>query len=385
MIMKKIFTLLMMLTAVLGIQAQDTWTVAGTEALCGSNWNTSDESNDMTTADGKIFTWEKTDVALKAGAKYEIKVVKNHSWDEEVYGGAAGGQESDNYEIRVEADGKYTVSITFDSEAKTIAAQTTKTGEASFGESTWTVAGVESLLGSNWDPSDTNNDMTSTDGVNFTLVKTGVTLEAGVSYGFKVVADHSWGEEYPSSNYVLTVEETGTYTVTITFNQETKDVGASAQKTGEAVIAEKTWTIAGVEALLGTNWDNTDTNNDMTDMGDGTYQLVKYNVALEAEKEYEFKVLANHSWSENYGADGIADGQNVTVSVEVAGNYDVTFVWNPESKELYATADVHDPASVTAVKTSLVQKSVIYNLQGQRVKDGYRGIAIKNGHKVVIK
>ena len=379
--MKKIFTLIVMLTAALGMQAQDTWTVAGTEALCGSNWNVEDEANNMTSTDGKIYTWEKKDVAMKAGAKYEFKIVKNHSWNEEIYGGAAGGQESDNYELRVEENGKYTVNITFDSEAKKITAQTTKTGDAEFGDQSWTVAGAVALCGTSWDPTNTDNDMTSTDGVNYTFIKEGVVLEAGVNYEFKIVADHAWGEEYPSNNYVLTVEENGTYTVTITFNKDTKDITANAQKTGEAVIGDKTWTIAGVEALMGTNWDQTDTNNDMTNMGDGTFQLVKYNVAMEAEKEYEYKVVANHSWDENYGSE---TGGNMTVSVETAGNYDVTFVWNPESKELYATTEVANPAAISTVKTNAVV-SVIYNLQGQRVQNNYRGIVIKNGRKVMVK
>lgn len=142
------------------------------------------------------------------------------------------------------------------------------------------------------------------------------------------------------------------------------------------------WTIAGEEALCGVNWDPTYTNNDMVKGDDGIFRLTRTDVALEA-LTYGFKVVADHSWdNENYGA---AEGGNQTITIDVAGNYDVTFVFNPESKELYATAQVHGAASVNAVKTSLVQKSVIYNLQGQRVKDGYRGIAIKNGHKVVIK
>ena len=37
--MKKIFTLIVMLAAVLGMQAQDTWTIAGDEALMGESWN----------------------------------------------------------------------------------------------------------------------------------------------------------------------------------------------------------------------------------------------------------------------------------------------------------------------------------------------------------
>ena len=184
---------------------------------------------------------------------------------------------------------------------------------------------------------------------------------------------------------MLTVQENGKYTVVFKFNKDSKEVSAEATKTGEAVIADKVWTIAGSEAVLGSNWGNEDTNNDMTDMGDGTFQLVKYNVALEAEANYEFKVLANHSWTENYGADGVADGPNVTFSVDATGNYDVTFVWNPESKELYATAEPANTESVKSLKGGIVANSVIYNLQGQRVKAAFRGVAIKNGRKVIMK
>jgi hypothetical protein len=377
MIMKKIFTLIVMLTAAIGMQAQDTWTVAGTEALLGSGWSVEDTNNDMTSTDGTIFTLVKKDVALKGGGKYEFKVVKNHSWDEAYPG--------ENALIEIAEDGAYTVTFTFNAETKEVSSAAEKTGEASFGETTWTIAGVAAICGSEWDPKDTSNDLKSTDGVNYTIVKTDLVLEAGVSYAFKVVGDHDWGEAYPGDNYTFTVNETGKYTVTIKFNKDSKEISVETEKTGDAVIAEKTWTIAGVEALMGSNWDNTDTNNDMTNMGDGTYQLVKKNVEMEAEKAYEFKVLANHSWGENYGADGVADGPNVTISVETAGTYDVTFVWNPESKELYATADAANPESVNSLKNDLMVNAAVYNLQGQRVKANFRGIAIKNGRKVVIK
>ena len=377
MIMKKIFTLIVMLTAAIGMQAQDTWTVAGTEALLGSGWSVEDTNNDMTSTDGTIFTLVKKDVALKGGGKYEFKVVKNHSWDEAYPG--------ENALVEIAEDGAYTVTFTFNAETKEVSSAAEKTGEASFGETTWTIAGVAAICGSEWDPKDTSNDLKSTDGVNYTIVKTDLVLEAGVSYAFKVVGDHDWGEAYPGDNYTFTVNETGKYTVTIKFNKDTKEISVETEKTGDAVIAEKTWTIAGVEALMGSNWDNTDTNNDMTNMGDGTYQLVKKNVEMEAEKAYEFKVLANHSWGENYGADGVADGPNVTISVETAGTYDVTFVWNPESKELYATADAANPESVNSLKSSFTANSAVYNLQGQRVKANFRGIAIKNGRKIIVK
>jgi hypothetical protein len=40
---------------------------------------------------------------------------------------------------------------------------------------------------------------------------------------------------------------------------------------------------------------------------------------------------------------------------------------------------------VKSLKSNIVANSVIYNLQGQRVKAGFRGVAIKNGHKVIMK
>ncbi len=374
--MKKFFTLIVMLAATLGMQAQDTYTVAGTESLFGSNWNPEDTNNDMTSEDGKTYTLTKTDVSLKGGGKYEYKVLKNRSWDT--------AYPAENALIEIAENGKYTVVITFNSETNECSSEATKTGEADFGESTWTIAGVESVFGTNWDPSNTENDMTSTDGVTYTLTKTDLTLEASVSYAFKVVADHAWDEAYPSDNYTFTVTETGKYTLVVSFNKDTKEVSHEATKTGEAVIDKKIWTIAGEEALMGSNWDNTDTNNDMTDMEDGTFQLTKNNVSMVAEKNYEFKVLANHSWSENYGADGVADGPNVTVSVETAGNYNVTFFWNPESKELYADAVAADPTGINSISAN-TNNGVMYNLAGQKVNNGFKGLVIKNGRKMMVK
>ena len=381
MIMKKIFTLIVMLAATLGMQAQDTWTVAGEKSILGASWDPANTENDMTAAGDNLFQLVKTGVMVTANESgYGFKVVKNHSWDE--------NYPADNALLPIAEDGEYTIYFSFNADTKEVGARAQKTGDyvaPVVGEQTWTVAGAEAIFGSSWDTGNTENDMTSADGINFTLTKEGVVLEAGVSYGFKIVADHSWDEAYPADNYNLTVNENGTYTVTITFNKDTKEVGAEAVKTGDAIIADKIWTIAGVEELMGSAWNNADTNNDMTNMGDGTFQLVKYNVAMEAEKNYEFKVLANHSWDENYGENGVPGGENVKISVETAGNYDVTFVWNPESKELYATADPSNPAGITAAKNSNLANMILYNLQGQRVNASFRGIVIKNGHKVFVK
>ena len=381
--MKKIFTLIAVLACALGVQAQDTWTIAGEKAILGIGWAPEETANDMTSEDGVNFTLVKTGMMVKANeAGYGFKVVKNHSWDESY--GQEGG--SDNATLPIAEDGEYTITFTFNAESHIPSATATKTGDyvAPVTDQTWTVAGVAPLCGTDWDPSNTENDLSSTDGINYTLVKEDIALEGGIGYGFKIVADHAWDEAYPADNYVLTVPENGKYKLTFKFNKETKEVGCDFEKTGDAEFGEKIWTIAGSEAVLGTNWDNTDENNDMTDMSDGTFQLVKENVALEAGTNYEFKVLANHSWAENYGADGVADGSNCIFSVDADGNYDVTFVWNPDSKELYATAD--EATGIKGVKNAAANKNAtMYNLQGQRVQAGFRGIVIMNGRKMIVK
>lgn len=381
--MKKIFTLIVMLAATLGIQAEDTWTIVGSEALTGYNWNVEATDNDMVSTDGKIFTWTKTDVALKATGKYELKVVKNHSWENENYGGIAGGQETDNYEIHVAENGKYTVVVTFDSENITIAHEATKTGEAEFGESTYTVAGSTALCGISWDPSATDNDMVSTDGENYTWTRENLALEADVKYEFKVVADHKWGEEYGSEtggNYEFYVPENGAYTVVITFVKSTGIVGHTATKTGEAEFGEKTWTVAGVSAICGENWNEKYEGNDMAKVDEGYYELTRYNLHLEQSLGgYEYKIVANHDWGEAYPS------ENAKLYIDEEGDYDVTFMFTTSTKTVDAVAETASGTGIGAVTVKLTPSAPIYNLQGQRVDGNFRGIAIQNGRKMLMK
>ena len=107
MIMKKIFTLLMMFCAALGMQAQDKYVVAGASTLLGENWNADTEINVMTTADnGATYTLEKQGVKLQKGNNYEFKVVKvegegNKTW----YGAGEDGNAGVSGPLRQPADG----------------------------------------------------------------------------------------------------------------------------------------------------------------------------------------------------------------------------------------------------------------------------------------
>lgn len=388
--MKKIFTLIAMLCAAIGMQAQDTWTVAGDKALMGSHWDPSDESNNMTTADnGATYTLVRENVMLEAG-NYGFKACPNHGWD------GAIGNGGDNAAVTIPENAAYKVVFTLKPETSELSAEATKTGEYVASETVWIVAGAPALLGVEWKgglPDGAENQMSTTDGTNYTLVKTGCALNIDTPYEFKYVKNESaWhgnagdgkigtkdanGNDYP--NFKIEVEEPGTYTVTFTLNNETLEASVSLEKTGDAQFGEKTWTICGVEDLCGKGWDPANTDNDMTKVDEGMYELTLYGVSLEGGKEYEYKVAADHSWGESYGE----GSENKKFSVEITGVYDVTFSFILATKTLDATAELS--TSIKSIKNSFTMNEAIYNLQGQRVKANFRGIAIKNGRKVIMK
>ena len=288
---------------------QATWTVAGN--FLANQWNPEVATNDMTLGEDGSYTLVVKDVTLEKGANYEFKVVKDHAWDE--------AYPSENYVFNVDETAIYTVTITFNAETQAINVTTEKTGDVTvIPEATWTVAG--NFLGSSWNPEDASNDMTL-EGDLYTLVKTDVTLEKGTSYEFKVVKDHAWTVAYPSNNYTFTVDETGIYTVTVTFNAETQEINVTTVKTGEAGPVEHTYSVMGT--LGGDSWT---VDNDMTKGEDGIYTITFDNVAA---GNYEFKVRVDHDWSVAY------PGSNYQLTVDQDGSK-VVITFNEETKEVNA-------------------------------------------------
>ncbi len=200
-------------------------------------------------------------------------------------------------------------------------------------QTAWTAAGSSTLFGSHWDETDTNNDLIDKGNGIWELTKTDCILEKNVKNELKVLKDHSWAESYPQTNYVFTVEETGTYNVTIQFNETNYEVGVITKKTGDAVIGEKTWTVAGSPEILGKDWDETATENDMIKQEDNvTYILTKTDLTL-ALGTYKYKICANHGWSENYGDDTDPEG-NASIYIAADGIYDLTFTFNTDTHEV---------------------------------------------------
>lgn len=260
----------------------------------------------------------------------------------------------------------------------TLLMMTLLTTVGAWADDTYVVAGVTPLCGSFWDGSDAANQMTTTDNVNYKLVKEGLTLEKGTNYEFKVVKNGNvWIPD--GGNVILTVEENGIYTVTFSYSTETQTPSAEAVKTGEAVIADKDWTVAGSsEALFGTAWAPTNTDNDMTKQDDGTYKLEKKGVTL-SQGAIEYKICANHGWDESYGN----NGGNVSFTIDEDGVYDVTFTFNPETKEIGAAVSKAESTGIGLLHAITLDKPV-YNLAGQRVRNA-KGIVIQNGKKYIVK
>ena len=248
----------------------------------------------------------------------------------------------------------------------------------------WTAAGSSTIFGSHWDQKDTSNDLTDKgDGI-WELTKTGCILEQNVKNEFKVVKNHSWAESYPATNYVFTVKETGTYSVTIQFDANNCTINTTYTKTGGAVIGEKTWTVAGSPEILGKDWVETATENDMIKQEDNvTYILTKTNLTL-AIGTYKYKICANHGWAENYGDENDPEG-NASIYIEEAGTYDVTFTFNQATKEVSATAVPSVTDGISQIASDIKTKKVIFNLQGQRISAPKQGVYIINGKKVVLK
>jgi len=91
-----------------------------------------------------------------------------------------------------------------------------------------------------------------------------------------------------------------------------------------------TYTVAGSNAaMFGAAWDATNTANDMTKNGDGTYSITYTNVSLDANVEY--RVVKDHDWSEAY-----PDGNRV-INIAEAGTYTLTIHFNPTTHEVYET------------------------------------------------
>ena len=215
--MKKILTLLaaLIVTGSMMVVHADTWTPAGIPAdVFGSEWAPENAANDMTLSNG-LYVFAKS---ITYSGNISFKVVKNHAWGTEYPGS--------DYSFDIPAGSEYLIITYKDDNTHAVNA---------YAISSMTVAGDNgTLFGSTWSPSTAANDMTLDGGV-YKFEKSGVALSAG-TINFKACANHSWDNAWPSSDYSLSIPESGNYTITITFNPATLAVNATAELEQAVVV-----------------------------------------------------------------------------------------------------------------------------------------------------
>ena len=198
----------------------DTYTVAGIPtSLFGTEWDASNNANNMTETSNGVFTWSKENVELTAGTA-KFKVVKNHNWDT--------AYPSSNYELSIPSNGTYNVTITFNSSNNAVNA-TIETVATTPDE--YTIVGSNTtLFGTTWDTGNTANNMTEASSGVYTLTKSNVELTAG-NIEYKAVKNHDYNNgqwPYGNANNTLNIPQDGLYNVTFTLNISTNELTAVA-------------------------------------------------------------------------------------------------------------------------------------------------------------
>jgi hypothetical protein len=192
------------------------YTIAGVESVFGSNWDPTDENNNMVRGADGVYTWTKTGVALTEN--FEFKVVGNHDWS--VYEWPEGL--GNNYVAEVPGEGIYTIDITFNPDAASadrITCTLTKTADI---EHVYTVVGTYNLFEADWDLYYPGNEMVKGDDGIYRLNKAGW-FQEGADIRFKVVQDHSYAHSWPAEDFQIGVYKTGAFNYEIVFNPYNND------------------------------------------------------------------------------------------------------------------------------------------------------------------
>lgn len=291
--------------SVTDVVVPDTYVVAGPQAIFGSNWDGNASANTMAEGANGTYTLTLTGVSLTASTNYEYKIVKN---------GSLWIPDGDNLTFSVPLNGSYNVTFTFDSSTNTC--EVTYDLQTATGGETYTVAGSNTtILGSEWDQTDTNNDMTLVNGVYQLTYNDVVLSDDNLSCEFRVVVNHSWLTAYPVGNATVTgFNGSGTYDIVFTYNPSTNAVTGVATKLVN-------YYVVGDEALMGIDWDATLSDDALMSGNNGTYTWSKQGIHLNMGT-YNLKVKdSDGNWY------GDSNNNNVSVTANESGTYtlDVTF------------------------------------------------------------
>lgn len=306
-----------------------TYTVAGSDATAlGTTWAQAAPANDMAQYSGNWYYLVKS-VTYSSGTTYEYKITVDHSWNTS-YGDNGGGS---NASYTVNAGTGY-VCYAFNS--------STHVPHVVSSCQTVVIAGSDTqALGSSWSGTDTNNSMTTTDGVTYTLTRQVNYTSGGTMECKAVVASNQWYGNSSGGNVSYSITGAGTWNVTYTFDAVTGIVTVDVQS---AAPVTPDYYITGDNGLgIPNGWSynqlTTMTYDDVNDVY--TYS---YNVTTAGTYYFAFADGIGSSW-DDFGANhrfGPASG-NETVTLgswaptqKGAGSYAVTV----EAGQVTITLDV---------------------------------------------
>ena len=280
--------------------------VAGSAGLCGAEWDPGYEGAKLTRSADGLYT--KLFKNVPAGT-YEFKITAGdwtRNWGQN---GVADGQN-----IKFTTEEEKHVLITFNADTKAISYEI----KDLIVEELFVIAGTEELCGSGWNPGDENNKM-SLNATTGLYEKYFINVPAG-THQFKVTNgtwDLSWGKDGGSDNFEFVNESD--CNVFITFTAETKEIVVE-------LIEVAYYSVAGSDGLCGQGWSPEYEPNKMFLDVDGLYKKVFKSVPAGT---HEYKIT-DGSWSNNWGADGVKDGTNITFTTDDV--YNVTITFDPETK-----------------------------------------------------
>jgi hypothetical protein len=105
-------------------------------------------------------------------------------------------------------------------------------------------------------------------------------------------------------------------------------------------------------------------------------------------EEVEGKVSADEApeWLQEKGGNFMIDFDEEEGTTERIFTFTITWGGGKEAGANWTlNAEIADPAGINTLKANSDKANAIFNLQGQRVAKNYRGIAIQNGKKIVVK
>ena len=335
-----LFTALLLLGSMTVVQAT-TWTPAGTPTSVFTNeWTPNTPANDMTLLSNSVYAFTKS-VSFSSETEVKFKVCKDHGWTP-AYPGS-------DYSLNVPS-GDHTLLITYKDDAS----------HSVMAYYAMTVAGEPaSLFGETWNTELAANDMTLQNDGTYKFEKSGVALTGGSKVKFKACANHGWDNAWPSSDYELSIPESGNYTITITFNPATLSVSASADLE-EAVVV-----IPNIQ--LHSNIQNPSWASTANFAIAGNNETASLTLTGVTKGNYEFGVKIDGTWTSNGSAFSranpshavVAGSDNCTFNADRNGDY--TFTWTYATNTLAVTYPAIPAQSVTfnSLASQILKGSVI--------------------------